>query len=64
MSSHGKVVTPVPNISFSPLTTGLDSEPYHSIGDFSRATHMSVKMLRHYHQIGLLEPADVAEARE
>ena len=30
-----------------------------SIGDFSRATHMSVKMLRHYHQIGLLEPADV-----
>ena len=30
-----------------------------SIGDFSRATHMSVKMLRHYHQIGLLEPADI-----
>jgi DNA-binding transcriptional MerR regulator len=30
-----------------------------SIGDFSRATHMSVKMLRHYHQIGLLQPADV-----
>jgi DNA-binding transcriptional MerR regulator len=30
-----------------------------SIGDFSRATHMSVKMLRHYHQIGLLAPADV-----
>ncbi len=30
-----------------------------SIGDFSRATHISVKMLRHYHQIGLLEPADV-----
>jgi DNA-binding transcriptional MerR regulator len=30
-----------------------------SIGGFSRATHMSVKMLRHYHQIGLLEPADV-----
>ena len=30
-----------------------------SIGEFSRATHMSVKMLRHYHQIGLLEPADV-----
>jgi len=30
-----------------------------SIGDFSRATQMSVKMLRHYHQIGLLEPADV-----
>jgi DNA-binding transcriptional MerR regulator len=30
-----------------------------AIGDFSRATHMSVKMLRHYHQIGLLGPADV-----
>jgi DNA-binding transcriptional MerR regulator len=30
-----------------------------SIGDFARATHMSAKMLRHYHQIGLLEPADV-----
>ena len=30
-----------------------------AIGDFSRATHLSVKMLRHYHEIGLLEPADV-----
>jgi DNA-binding transcriptional MerR regulator len=30
-----------------------------SIGDFARATHVSVKMLRHYHQIGLLEPSDV-----
>ncbi|QSE77696.1 MerR family transcriptional regulator [Rhodococcus koreensis] len=30
-----------------------------AIGDFSRATHLSVKKLRHYHQIGLLEPADV-----
>lgn len=29
------------------------------IGDFSRATHLSVKMLRHYHEIGLLEPVDV-----
>ena len=33
--------------------------PALSIGDFARAAHMSVKMLRHYHQIGLLEPADV-----
>lgn len=32
---------------------------YLSIGDFSRATHMTVKTLRHYHEIGLLEPADV-----
>jgi DNA-binding transcriptional MerR regulator len=30
-----------------------------AIGDFSRATHMSVKTLRHYHQIGLLEPVEV-----
>jgi DNA-binding transcriptional MerR regulator len=30
-----------------------------AIGDFSRATHLSVKMLRHYHQTGLLEPAGV-----
>ena len=29
------------------------------IGDFSRATHLSVKMLRHYHEIRLLEPVDV-----
>jgi DNA-binding transcriptional MerR regulator len=33
--------------------------PSLGIGDFSRATHLSVKMLRHYHRIGLLEPADV-----
>lgn len=30
-----------------------------AIGDFSRATHLSVKMLRHYHEIGLLEPVDI-----
>jgi DNA-binding transcriptional MerR regulator/effector-binding domain-containing protein len=29
------------------------------IGDFSRATHLSVKRLRHYHELGLLEPVDV-----
>ena len=29
------------------------------IGDFSRATHMSIKTLRYYHSVGLLEPADV-----
>jgi DNA-binding transcriptional MerR regulator len=28
-------------------------------GDFSRAAHLSVKMLRHYHEAGLLEPAGV-----
>ncbi|MBA2553013.1 MAG: MerR family transcriptional regulator [Geodermatophilaceae bacterium] len=30
-----------------------------SIGDFSRMTYLSVKALRHYHDIGLLEPADI-----
>jgi DNA-binding transcriptional MerR regulator len=29
------------------------------IGDFSRATQMSIKTLRHYHRVGLLEPAEV-----
>ena len=30
-----------------------------AIGDFSRATHLNIKTLRHYHRIGLLEPAQV-----
>jgi DNA-binding transcriptional MerR regulator len=30
-----------------------------SIGDFSRATHLSVKTLRYYHRVGLLEPVAV-----
>jgi DNA-binding transcriptional MerR regulator len=30
-----------------------------TIGDFSRATHLSVKTLRHYHRIRLLAPADI-----
>ena len=30
-----------------------------AIGDFSRATHLSIKTLRHYHRIGLLVPADI-----
>jgi DNA-binding transcriptional MerR regulator len=34
-------------------------EPTLTIGDFSRATHLSVKMLRHYNDIGLLDPAGV-----
>lgn len=33
-----------------------------TIGDFSRATHLSVKTLRHYHQTRLLEPAEVDPA--
>lgn len=30
-----------------------------TIGEFSRITHLSVKTLRHYHEVGLLEPAEV-----
>ena len=30
-----------------------------TIGDFSRATQLSVKTLRHYHRVGLLTPADI-----
>jgi DNA-binding transcriptional MerR regulator len=29
------------------------------IGDFSRMTHLSVTALRHYHELGLLDPAEV-----
>jgi DNA-binding transcriptional MerR regulator len=36
-----------------------DMPDYLSIGDFSRATHLTIKTLRHYHRLGLLEPADV-----
>src|SRR5262245_46859090 len=30
-----------------------------SIGEFSRLTHLSVKTLRHYHDVGVLPPASV-----
>jgi len=30
-----------------------------TIGDFSLMTHLSIKTLRYYHQVGLLEPAEV-----
>jgi DNA-binding transcriptional MerR regulator len=30
-----------------------------AIGDFSKMTHISVKALRHYHDVGLLEPAEI-----
>ena len=32
-----------------------------SIGDFSRATHLSVKTLRYYHQEGVLAPTEIDE---
>jgi DNA-binding transcriptional MerR regulator len=30
-----------------------------TIGRFSRATHLSVKTLRHYHEVGLLAPSEI-----
>jgi DNA-binding transcriptional MerR regulator len=33
--------------------------PRVTIGDFSRAAHLSVKTLRHYHEVGLLEPTEI-----
>ncbi len=30
-----------------------------SIGDFAKMTHLSVKALRHYHDVGLLDPAEI-----
>ena len=30
-----------------------------SIGDFAKMTHLSVKALRHYHDVGLLDPAKI-----
>src|SRR5260370_41984491 len=30
-----------------------------TIGDLSLITHLSIKTLRYYHQVGLLEPAEV-----
>src|ERR1700739_4546139 len=45
-SSNGRVDTP-----------GM--RPRVTIGDFSRASHLSVKTLRHYHEVGLLEPSEV-----
>ena len=33
-----------------------------TIGEFAPATHLSVKALRHYDEVGLLQPADVDQA--
>ncbi len=30
-----------------------------AIGDFAKATHLTVKTLRHYHETGVLEPAEI-----
>ena len=37
----------------------MNSPALVAIRDFSRAIQMSVKVLRHYHEIGLLEPVEV-----
>ena len=37
----------------------MSMRPSMAIGDFSRATHLNIKTLRHYHRIGLLVPSDV-----
>ncbi|MGL5858920.1 MAG: MerR family transcriptional regulator [Angustibacter sp.] len=38
---------------------GSSSAGLLSIGQFARASHLSVKTLRHYHDVGVLVPADV-----
>jgi DNA-binding transcriptional MerR regulator len=40
-------------VILTPVATRL------SIGDFSRMTYLSVKALRHYHDLGVLEPAAI-----
>jgi DNA-binding transcriptional MerR regulator/effector-binding domain-containing protein len=49
----------------SPLTGGsrlADMQVQLAIGDFSRMTYLSVKALRHYHEVGLLAPSRVDPA--
>ena len=46
------ITRPVP---WSEHTGGMTTRL--SIGDFSRMTYLSVKSLRRYHDLGLLEPA-------
>ena len=41
-------------VNTSPMATTLLT-----IGEFSRMTHLSVKALRHYHDVGILEPAAI-----
>ncbi|MFI1918154.1 MerR family transcriptional regulator [Nocardia sp. NPDC020380] len=31
-----------------------------TVGEFSRVSHLSIKTLRHYHEVGLLAPAEIA----
>src|SRR5262245_11034521 len=56
-------MTEGPNRRFdSPVRGGssvLPMQTRFAIGDFSRATQLSVKTLRHYHDIELLEPSEI-----
>src|SRR4051794_16289330 len=53
--------TPLPPPGGGPPKGG-PMTPRLSIGDFSRMTYLSVKALRHYHEQGVLEPAEVDPA--
>lgn len=44
------------------MTHNVDMPVRLSIGDFSRMTHLSIKALRHYHDVGLLVPAEIDPA--
>jgi DNA-binding transcriptional MerR regulator len=40
-------------------TNGAGTNGAMTIGDFAALTHLSIRTLRHYHQAGVLEPAEV-----
>lgn len=40
-------------------TSGAGTNGAMTIGDFAALTHLSIRTLRHYHQAGVLEPAEV-----
>jgi DNA-binding transcriptional MerR regulator/effector-binding domain-containing protein len=42
-----------------PAQKGVAMAARVAIGDFSRMTHLSVPALRHYHEVGLLRPAEI-----
>jgi DNA-binding transcriptional MerR regulator len=46
----------------APSTRNPGVETLVAIGDFSKMTYLSVKALRHYHDVGLLQPADIDQS--
>ena len=54
LTSHPIGRRPTEKVNTSPMATTLLT-----IGEFSRMTHLSVKALRHYHDVGILEPAAI-----